>query len=54
MADIPPEVNLSPGEVVVKVTYPYRANPLLPPIPLTGSWMPDRLFGKATAARSSS
>lgn len=54
MADIPPEVNLSPGEVAVKVSYPYRANPLLPPLPLTGSWMPDRLLGKATATRSSS
>lgn len=54
MADTPPEVNLPPGEVVVKVTYPYRAHPLLPPIPLTQSWMPDLLFGKATAARPSS
>jgi Flp pilus assembly protein TadG len=54
MADTPPEVNLSLGEVAVKVTYPYRANPLLPPVPLTGSWMPERLFGKATAARSAS
>ena len=54
MADTPPEVNLSSGEVAVKVTYPYRANPLLPPLPLTGSWMPDRLLGKATATRSSS
>jgi len=54
MADTPPEVNLSPGEVAVKVSYPYRANPLLPPLPFTGSWMPDRLLGKATAARTSS
>jgi len=54
MADIPPEVNLSAGEVAVKVSYPYRAHPLLPPLPLTGSWMPDRLLGKATATRSSS
>jgi Flp pilus assembly protein TadG len=54
MAEIPPEVNLSAGEVAVKVTYPYRAHPLLPPLPLTGSWMPDRLLGKATAARSTS
>lgn len=54
MADIPPEVTLPPGEVVVKVTYPYRANPLLPPLPLTQSWMPDLLTGKATAARTSS
>ena len=54
MADIPPEVNLPPGEIVVKVTYPYRANPLLPPLPLTRSWMPDLLIGKATAVRSSS
>lgn len=54
MAAIPPEVNLPPGEIVVKVTYPYRANPLLPPLPLTQSWMPDLLTGKATAARTSS
>ncbi|MEJ1170913.1 TadE/TadG family type IV pilus assembly protein [Variovorax sp. CCNWLW235] len=52
--DIPPEVDLSAGEVAVRVSYPYRANPLLPPIPLTGNWMPDRLVGKATATRSSS
>jgi len=54
MADLPPEVNLSSAEIAVKVSYPYRANPLLPPLPLTGSWMPDRLLGKATATRSSS
>lgn len=54
MAAIPPEVNLPPGEIVVKVTFPYRANPLLPPLPLTQSWMPDLLTGKATAARTSS
>lgn len=54
MVATPPEVNLPPGEIVVKVTYPYRAHPLLPPLPLTGSWMPDLLFGKATAARPSS
>jgi Flp pilus assembly protein TadG len=54
MAGIPPEVTVSLGEVAVKVTYPYRANPLLPPVPLTGSWMPEQLLGKATAARSSS
>ena len=54
MAANPPEVNLTPGEIVVKVTYPYRANPLLPPLPLTQSWMPDLLTGKATAARTSS
>lgn len=54
MAATPPEVNLPPGEIVVKVTYPYRANPLLPPLPLTQSWMPDLLTGKATAARTSS
>lgn len=54
MAATPPEVTVSLGEVAVKVTYPYRANPLLPPVPLTGNWMPERLLGKATAARSSS
>lgn len=54
MAGTPPEVTLSSGEIAVKVTYPYRANPLLPPVPLTGSWMPEHLLGKATAARSSS
>lgn len=53
MTATPPEVNLSSGQVSVKVTYPYRANPLLPPLPLTGNWMPDRLTGKATAARPS-
>jgi len=54
MADIPPEVTVSPGTVAVKVTYPYRANPLLPPVPLTASWMPERLLGKATTARAPS
>jgi Flp pilus assembly protein TadG len=54
MADTPPEVTVSAAHVAVKVSYPYRANPLLPPLPLTSSWMPDRLLGKATAARSSS
>ena len=54
MADIPPEVTVSPATVAVKVTYPYRANPLLPPVPLTASWMPERLLGKATTARSPS
>jgi hypothetical protein len=49
-----PDVLLPSGEVVVKVTYPYRAHPLLPPLPFTGSWMPDALIGKATATRSSS
>jgi len=53
MAGLPPEVNLSSAEIAVKVSYPYRANPLLPPLPLTASWMPDRLLGKATATRSS-
>ncbi|MNR27177.1 TadE-like protein [compost metagenome] len=51
MADTPPIVDLPPGEVEVKVSYPYRANPLVPPLPLTGSWMPDRLSGKARATR---
>lgn len=54
MAGTPPEVTVSSGEIAVKVTYPYRANPLLPAVPLTGSWMPEQLLGKATAARSSS
>ncbi|RST51710.1 pilus assembly protein [Variovorax sp. DXTD-1] len=54
MAGTPPEVTVSSGEIAVKVTYPYRANPLLPAVPLTGSWMPEHLLGKATAARSSS
>ncbi|MBT2336767.1 pilus assembly protein [Variovorax paradoxus] len=51
-----PDVLLPPGEVEVKVTvtYPYRANPLLPPLPFTWSWMPNSLLGKATATRSSS
>lgn len=49
-----PEVTVSPGEIAVRVTYPYRENPLLPAVPLTGSWMPEHLLGKATAARSSS
>lgn len=49
-----PEVTVSTGEIAVRVTYPYRENPLLPAVPLTGSWMPEHLLGKATAARSSS
>jgi len=47
------QVDLSVEEIAVKVSYPYRANPLAPPLPLTGSWMPDRLLGKATVARPS-
>lgn len=54
MADTPPEVNVSVEQVVVKVSYPYRVNPLLPSLPFTESWMPNRLLGKATATRSSS
>lgn len=53
MLEAPPEVVISLGKVAVRVTYPYKANPLLPPLPLTGSWMPERLFGKATAATAS-
>ncbi|RYX89645.1 MAG: pilus assembly protein [Comamonadaceae bacterium] len=47
-----PEVNISaPGQVVVRVVYPYRANPVLPAIPLSQAWMPNLLTGRATAAR---
>lgn len=49
-----PEVLLPPGGIEVKVTYPYRAHPLLPPLPLTGNWIPGALLGKATATRPSS
>ncbi|MDQ0014256.1 Flp pilus assembly protein TadG [Variovorax boronicumulans] len=52
MAETPPEVILSdPRQVEVKVTYPYRDNPLVPPLPLIGNWVPEILFGKAIAAR---
>lgn len=40
--------------VVVTVTYPYRNNALLPAIPLVGNWMPERLQGRAAAAKPSS
>lgn len=53
MLEAPPEVVISLGKVAVRVSYPYKANPLLPPLPLTGTWMPERLFGKATAATAS-
>ncbi|RYF37267.1 MAG: pilus assembly protein [Comamonadaceae bacterium] len=39
----------TPGQVVVRVVYPYRAHPILPPIPLSQGWMPDRLTGRAVA-----
>ncbi|MGJ7565081.1 TadE/TadG family type IV pilus assembly protein [Variovorax sp. GB1R11] len=48
-----PDVTVSPGKVAIKVTYPYRANPLLPPLPFTESWMPHSLSGKAMAATPS-
>ncbi|RIX84009.1 TadE/TadG family type IV pilus assembly protein [Acidovorax cavernicola] len=51
MATTPPTVNLLATEVEVRVSYPYRANPLVPVLPFTASWMPDRLSGKATATR---
>ena len=52
MASAQPEVILSdPRQVQVNVTYPYRDNPLVPPLPLIGNWVPEILFGKATAAR---
>lgn len=45
-----PEVSLAtPGQVIVRVVYPYRANPILPPIPLSQPWMPDLLTGRAVA-----
>lgn len=47
---VDPVVDLLPGEVKVRVSYPYRANPLVP-LSLTPSWMPDQLVGKATATR---
>ena len=49
----PPDVVVTPGRVVIKVTYPYSANPLLPALPFTESWLPDSLSGKATAATPS-
>ena len=53
MAATPPEINVSSTDrITIKVTYPYRANPLLPTLaPLTDSWMPTNLLGKATTAR---
>jgi len=49
----PPDVVVTPGKVVIKVTYPYSANPRLPALPFTQSWMPANLSGKATAATPS-
>ena len=47
-----PEVNISaPGQVVVRVVYPYAAHPVLPAIPLSQAWMPNVLTGRATAAK---
>jgi Flp pilus assembly protein TadG len=40
----------SAGQVSVRVVYPYRANPVLAPIPLTQAWLPTNLTGRATAA----
>lgn len=39
----------SPLQARVEVSYPYRANPILPAIPLTNSWMPTNLRSSATA-----
>ena len=50
---VPPQVVISPQQVTVKVSYPYRAYPLLPPLPFTRSWMPSLLLGNATASRPS-
>ncbi|MDQ0072197.1 Flp pilus assembly protein TadG [Variovorax boronicumulans] len=48
------EVNISnPAQVTVRVTYPYRANPLLPPMPMTRDLIPNNLLGKAIASRPS-
>lgn len=48
-----PKVDVSsPGQVSVSVAYPYQANPMLPPIPLTSGWMPTQLVGSATAAKN--
>lgn len=44
----------SAGQVAVRVVYSYRANPILAPIPLTQSWLPTNLTGRATAVRSTS
>ncbi|BEP50695.1 MULTISPECIES: TadE/TadG family type IV pilus assembly protein [Variovorax] len=46
-----PVINLLPDEIEVKVTYPYRANPLFPPLVLTSNLIPEQLTGKATATR---
>jgi Flp pilus assembly protein TadG len=40
------------SQVAVRVVYSYRANPILAPIPLTQSWFPASLTGRATAARA--
>lgn len=40
------------AQVAVRVVYPYQANPILAPIPLTQSWFPANLTGRATAARA--
>lgn len=40
------------SQVAVRVVYSYRANPILAPIPLTQSWLPTNLTGRATAVRA--
>lgn len=40
------------SQVAVRVVYAYRANPILAPIPLTQSWLPTNLIGRATAVRA--
>lgn len=48
----PPAVELgSTTQVNVRVVFPYRAYPMLPPIPLTAQWLPTTLVGHATASR---
>lgn len=50
-----PEITLQPPEqILVRVTYPYSAVPVLPSAGPWTSWMPIQIIGKATAMRPAS
>ncbi|WP_395350193.1 TadE/TadG family type IV pilus assembly protein [Variovorax sp. UC122_21] len=52
----PPEITQQSAEqILVRVTYPYSASPVLPRVvPWSNGWMPSLLVGKAIAMRPAS
>lgn len=44
--------SMNTNPIVVTVTYPYKANAILPPLPFTGDWViPEMLQAHATVAK---